>query len=437
MKRGRGIGALLLAVGTSVLLVPSGSFAAPFKSCSTAPPSGPITGPRKGGSVGPDVSADGRYISFMSWDPNLVSGDINKSVDVFRYDRMTKQLLRVSTTPDGGDAAGGAFGGSMSGDGTRVGIYSASADLGVPHVEGGFQTYVKDIRAGQLLLVSATPEGAATSGHAYDAVLSDDGRFAAFSAQSVDLVSVDTPASTASSEVYVRDLEEGTTIRVSVSPSAPSAPTNSFAGAVSSGGQYVVFNTDSDLAPGDSNGFPDVVLWDRSTDAYELVTSAAPLGGSFAGMSDDGRIVAYSSLDSEGRAALFVRDRTAGTTRKATLLDAAGSQFRLRSSVSGNGEVVAAVVRSATGADDTNNVDDIVLVELASGITRRSSISTGGCQANADSANPALSYDGSVLGFDSLADNLVPADNSGNSDVFVRDDSLATTVIVSRAGHNG
>jgi len=49
----------------------------------------------------PSINTTGRYISFASDSPNLVSGDTNRSVDVFLKDLKTGKLSRVSVASDG------------------------------------------------------------------------------------------------------------------------------------------------------------------------------------------------------------------------------------------------------------------------------------------------------------------------------------------------
>jgi Tol biopolymer transport system component len=52
----------------------------------------------------PSISADGRYVGFLSLANNLVAGDTNLSADYFRHDRQTGQTLRLSVDPDGRQA---------------------------------------------------------------------------------------------------------------------------------------------------------------------------------------------------------------------------------------------------------------------------------------------------------------------------------------------
>ena len=70
-------------------------------------------------------------------------------------------------------------------------------------------------------------------------------------------------------------------------------------------------------------------------------------------------------------------------------------------------------------------------VVAADNTTERISVSSDGSQSNAASSNPSISADGRYIAFTSDADNLVPGDTNGFSDIFIRDTVLNTTVRVS------
>ena len=78
-------------------------------------------------------------------------------------------------------------------------------------------------------------------------------------------------------------------------------------------------------------------------------------------------------------------------------------------------------VGASTGSTpDTNRATDVFVHDMTSGVTRRVSVTGAGAQANAYSDEPALSSDGRVIAFESLAGNLVAGDTNGKDDVFVR-----------------
>jgi Tol biopolymer transport system component len=71
-------------------------------------------------SVGSSISADGRFIAFHSWAPNLVSGDGNDRADAFVFDRKTKKTTRVSVRTNGSEILFGSSTPAISGDGRFV-----------------------------------------------------------------------------------------------------------------------------------------------------------------------------------------------------------------------------------------------------------------------------------------------------------------------------
>ncbi len=68
-------------------------------------------------SYRPEISPDGRYITFSSDASNLVSGDTSGAADTFIYDRVTETLQRVSTNSLGQQS----FGDEGLGDGVNSG----------------------------------------------------------------------------------------------------------------------------------------------------------------------------------------------------------------------------------------------------------------------------------------------------------------------------
>jgi len=57
----------------------------------TEPVSVDLSGQGNGRSAPPDISADGRFVAFGSFSPNLVPGDTNDAFDVFVRDRACQR----------------------------------------------------------------------------------------------------------------------------------------------------------------------------------------------------------------------------------------------------------------------------------------------------------------------------------------------------------
>ena len=77
---------------------------------------------------------------------------------------------------------------------------------------------------------------------------------------------------------------------------------------------------------------------------------------------------------------------------------------------------------------DTNQVEDVFVLDRQSGVTARVSVSSGGVQGNGASIKPALTADGRYVLFQSYASNLVAGDTNKKLDLFLRDRQAGTTV---------
>jgi uncharacterized repeat protein (TIGR01451 family) len=164
-------------------------------------------------------------------------------------------------------------------------------------------------------------------------------------------------------------------------------------------------------------------------------------------VSSNGRYVAFASTatnlvpgDTNAASDVFVRDTVSGTTTLVSVgaggVPANGASDQ--PSISGDGRYVA--FRSAASnlvASDTNGHYDVFVRDLVAGTTSLVSQSTGGTQGDNDSAQPFVSATGRYIVFQSLADNLISADQLGKQDIFLRDTQLGTTERVSLSMSNG
>jgi Tol biopolymer transport system component len=143
-----------------------------------------------------------------------------------------------------------------------------------------------------------------------------NGRFVAFQSQASDLVATDTnggqPTPDAQIDVFVRDLETGTTTLVSVNRTGmDSGNSSSFDPKISADGSIVVFRSlASDLVNKDTNGQSDLFVRDLETGTTKLVSvnrKFADSGNSFlaqelftsVSLNPDGRFVAFRSWASD------------------------------------------------------------------------------------------------------------------------------------------
>jgi uncharacterized repeat protein (TIGR01451 family) len=413
------------------------------------------------GSEQPALSADGRYIAFQSYAPNLVAGDTNEVTDVFLHDRQTGQTSRVSVASDGTEAHGDmhtlAWADSgepaLSADGRFVAFWSEAINLVAGDTNERADVFVHDRQTGETSRVSVAAGGAEANGGSGPPVLSADGNFVAFGSYATNLVAGDTNGK---SDIFVHDRLTSETSRVSIATGGMEANGDVFGFAISANGRFVAFSSSAtNLVVGDTNGDPDVFVHDRqtgettrvsvATDGTEADDDDRDKGGSRGPtLSADGRYVAFESSASNLVAGdrtlswiIFVHDRQTGETSRVNLPTTPvwyyDNGWAFHPSLSADGRYVAFESYSTNlVAGDTNRMVDIFVHDRQTGVTSRVSVAPGGAEAAGDiskgSSHPALSADGRFVAFDSTATNLVAGDtnggdfgNDGGKDVFVRD----------------
>ncbi|GID95219.1 hypothetical protein Adi01nite_46310 [Amorphoplanes digitatis] len=327
-----------------------------------------------GSSGSPRISADGRYVTFISYASNLVAGGSRPEIgyDVYLLDRQDGTLDRISETPDGKPGDGDNFNPSISADGRYVAFETYASNL-VPGVGAG-NVVIYDRTTAQLSPVSVAADGTATGSGSFAPAISDNGRYVAFVSFSADLAPGDTNGV---GDIYVRDLVAGTTVRASVSDDDHEIAGDSRGGEVSNNGRYVTFwSDDSTLVPGDSNGASDVFVRDLQAGTTRLVSTSTD--GVPANSSSD-----QPSITANGRYVVF---------------DSAATNLV---------------------AGDTNGVFDVFRKDLQTGTTTLVSRRTNGTQGDSDSVNPNVTPNGKIVAYGSDATNLTAGDTNGQTDLFV------------------
>lgn len=397
-----------------------------------------------GGSLYPSISAHGRYVAFISAASNLVSGDTNRLRDIFVHDQDTRTTTLVSVASDGSQSLNGAWGRpSISADGRYVAF--VSTDL----VSGQIwdSIFVHDREARHTDCVSVASDGTEANGACEQPSVSAHGRYIAFRSWASNLVSNDTnecyefgtyPSQSGDcSDVFVHDRHTDQTTRVSVASGGTQANSWSRDPSISADGRYVAFESSaSNLVQDDTNGTWDVFVHDRHTNQTTRVSVASngAQGNSYSGLpsiSADGRYVAFWSGaanlvpgDTNGFWDIFVHDRDMDTTKRVSIAydGAQGDQHSSAPSISANGQYVAFWSHAENlVVDDNNNDLDIFVHDCETLETALVSVATDGSQAYTDSWGPRISADGRYVTFFSDARNLVNGDTNHTDDVFVRD----------------
>jgi Tol biopolymer transport system component len=165
-------------------------------------------GPGNGDSGQPALDADGSVIVFTSRASNLVAGDSNEQPDVFRW--TADGLRRVSVAPDGTEANGGSIDPDLTANGRQVAFASWATNLVPGDSTGGISTretlltdiFVLDVPTTRLSRVSVGKGPAEPDGPSTAPALSASGRQVAFTSLATNLVSDDTNDS---QDVFLRD----------------------------------------------------------------------------------------------------------------------------------------------------------------------------------------------------------------------------------------
>lgn len=272
----------------------------------------------------PHISGNGRYVVFHSSATNLVAGDDNAKVDVFRHDRVTGETVRVSVADNGGQANGSGYTPRISDDGKIVAFLSSAFNLVADDAAGAVDAFVRDLEAGTTTRVSVSSSGGEADGASSQLALSGDGQVVAFVSVATNLVAGD---SNEQADVFVHERATGATSRASISSTGGQGDGQSYRPSLSREGRFVAFlSYAGTLVPPTSSG--NTFVRDR---AAQTTVRAGGYGDSTS-LTGDGRYLAHVS-DS----AVRVRDRFAATSQA---LSSAVSNRWFDPSISGNGRYV-------------------------------------------------------------------------------------------------
>src|SRR5947208_11812912 len=136
-------------------------------------------------SLGSALSADGRFVAFDSAATDLVAADTNGVSDVFVHDRQTGATERVSVASGGaqGDGSSGligfAFPPALSADGRFIAFVSSATSLVAGDTNAATDVFVHDRQTGTTERVSVASGGGQGNDLSPGPALSAAGRFVA------------------------------------------------------------------------------------------------------------------------------------------------------------------------------------------------------------------------------------------------------------------
>lgn len=323
------------------------------------------------------TTGEGRYVAFVSYAPNLASGNTSDYYQVFWRDRQSGQTLLVSANSSGFQGNGNSVAPVISADGQKVAFESFATNLAGADANGA----VRDVyiwsaatpTAG-VQLVSKSTTGVQGNAASFEPTLSGNGSVVAFSTYANNLAG--TVAGTTNSNVVRRDLTSGITTLVSTAAGTSNEGDfgSSHPSLSEDGTRLAFWSYASNLVAGDTNG-----LWD-----------------------------------------IFVYDAAAGTKTLVSYINGGGVRNQggdsisgiVTPTISGNGRYVAySTTATNVVSGDTGGFQDVFVVDTQTKNVVRASVSTAGVQGNADSPigqgeRVALSYDGAWVAFSTKASNL-------------------------------
>lgn len=281
--------------------------------------------------------------------------------------------------------------------------------------------------------------------------VSADGRYVVFSSTASNLISNDTNGV---EDVFVRDLQLGTTERISVGVSGTESNGISSLPTISPDSRYIGFvSYATNLVDNDTNDKSDAFLYDRQTgqmirmsvnssnqeqgNSWTNRPSVSPDGNYWVFMSQSNNLTPDDTTDTGD---IFMYNQSLGTLEFVSPPNGGqgqGDGISTTAVVSNGGRYV--VYQSAATnlvANDTNGAVDIFRYDTQTKAVVRISVDSAGQQTNGDSERAAVSADGRYIVFRSSASNLVTGDCNGSPDIFLRDTVLGTTTRIS-VGDNG
>ncbi|MFO0661160.1 MAG: hypothetical protein U0165_15210 [Polyangiaceae bacterium] len=376
-----------------------------------------VSAPSNNASERASISADGRYVAFESMGSNLIEGGTFFQQHIYVRDRKEKTTSLVSVSDLGQAGNLDSTAASISADGRYVAFSSSATNLVADDDNNLDDVFVHDRLTGQTLLVSASVTGKAANGRSTSPAISASGRFVAFVSEASDLVLGDVNGVF---DIYVRDMQTGVTVRVSVGAAGQNTNGKSWGAAISGTGRYIAFVSEaSNLVANDTNGVSDVFVRDMQLGTTTLVSatsSGVPGSGASDGvsMSADGQVIAYATVAPELAGydvvvpQVVLLDRNTGVSARVSGADAPANGLCESTSLSANGKrVVYSSTASNLVSGDTNDTADVFVYDVDTKQTRRVSLTSSGGESLGFATEPKIAATGSYVVYTSTGPDVV------------------------------
>lgn len=398
----------------------------------------------------PSISADGHFIVFASDADNLVPGDTNGATDVFWSDWYTGETRRISVNSGGKQGNAASREPIISADGRFVVFVSVATNLVAGDKNGKDDIFVHDLETGKTRRVSVNSKGKEANDNSFTPSISANGRYVAFASWADNLVNNDPNVAT---DIFVHDLVTGKTGRGSVDQNGGVLPwiaVHSQNPTLSADGRYVVYESDPrDVTCTVNCKVTTIYRYDRNTGkAVQVDVNTAGQPGNFYSLeptiSGNGRYVAFLSYandlvagDNNKTTDVFVRDMNKGSTERVSVnskgQETANQQFGSmigpfgKPGISFDGRYVSFDYDADNLAAGISGYQ-IYLRDRIAGKTQWVSRTNSGDYPDNYSygLRSDVSVDGRHIAFESRAANLVFAgpDINGVTDVYARDQRI-------------
>lgn len=145
-----------------------------------------------GPSSEPQISPDGRFVTFMSNASNLSPADTNEFNDIYIHDRTTGETKIASISPSGEGGNADSSWANLSPDGRYVTFCSKATNLVTGFTDGLCHIYLHDLQNDQTIAVSASLFGTPGNGYSISPIITSDGTRVIFESDASHLISGDT-----------------------------------------------------------------------------------------------------------------------------------------------------------------------------------------------------------------------------------------------------
>jgi hypothetical protein len=390
------------------------------------------------------LSADGRFVAFVTTATNLAGDDTNLTYDVFVKDLQTGAVIRASTDASGTEANAESGSASLSGDGQSVAFVSSANNLVPDDTNDAADVFVKNIATGAIALASSDASGNEGNLESERPSLSADGRYIAFSSGATNLV----PEPLAGRwEVFVKDVQTGGIVMANTNAAGQAGTGSSIFPRITPDGRQVVFaGGGQNLVPQDTHFRIQIFAKNLDTGTIRVASTkrisfTGDAASWFPSLSADGETIAFSSRaidivagDTDRTEDIYAKDLQSGTFTLVSS-DAVGNKSNSVSqlpSISANARYVAfESFASNLVPGDTNSTWDVFVKDTQTGGITLASADPLGNVGDGQSSNSTISGDGRYVAFTSHATNLVAGDTNNRADIFVKDLQTGAVVLVS------